>query len=135
MKLVVSYMHIFDLIMLRSPCKSLYNLVADSNSFPNNYVLNHNACAQYFISLRSTSCLEYLKSLNFFFKSDLLQYAVGFGHLDTVKFLRNTGCRIDVKSVQEAARIGNLEILLYCLEKNYKQEFDFYQKFVLCCGR
>jgi hypothetical protein len=47
-------------------------------------------CAQYFISLRSTSCLEYLKSLNFFFKSDLLQYAVGFGHLDTVKFLRNT---------------------------------------------
>ncbi len=123
MKIIISHTNYFDALMLRSSCKSLFNSHLDLNPFPKHFVLDQNECAAYFIKLGSISCLEYLKSLNFFFTIDLAIIAASNNQLEALKFLRNNGCRLNQQVVVEAARIGNLEMLKYCLE-NISNKID-----------
>lgn len=105
--------------MLRSSCKSWFNLILDLRSFPKWFVLNQQACALYFVLLGSISCLDYLKSLNFFFSSDLIPQAAASGHFDVVKFLHKSGCKLDQVTTVRAAGSGNIELLEYCIENSF----------------
>lgn len=113
---MIEQINLYDLIMLRSSCKSWFNLILDVRPFPKGFVLDQQACASYFSTIGSVSCLDYLKSLNFFFTADLLPSAVRSANVEVVKFLNENGCRVDYATAVEATRIGSLEILKYCLE-------------------
>jgi hypothetical protein len=109
--------------MLRSSCKSWFNLILDFYAFPKWFVLDQQACASYFVSIGSISCLEYLKSLNFFFSSELVANAAGSRHFDVVKFLHKHGCLLNELAACEAARVGSLEILKYCIENSFPRNY------------
>jgi hypothetical protein len=122
-KQIFENLNFYDLIMLRSSCKSWFNLILDFYAFAKWFVLDQQACASYFVSIGSISCLEYLKSLNFFFSSELVANAAGSRHFDVVKFLHKHGCPLDELAACEAARVGSLEILKYCIENSFPKNY------------
>jgi hypothetical protein len=104
--------------MLRSSCKSFFNLVFELHLFPKNFVLAQEACAKYFVILGSRSCLQYLKSLNFFFTSVLAAAAVETNNLEMLK--QENSIRVNQFAVLNSMRVGNLDMVKYCLEHSPK---------------
>ncbi len=102
--------------MLRTVCKSLYNLVADAHLFPKHFVLDQQKCLEYYVTLGNISALEYLRAMNFFFTPSLCVRAAESGRLDVIKYLRDNGCHLDYGTHFALTTSGHLDILEYILE-------------------
>jgi hypothetical protein len=121
--IMVTEMDIFDVIMFRTACKFLYNLVKASDRFPRHYVLDQQKCLEYYATLGNISALEYLKSMNFIFTAPVCERAAETGRLDVLKYLRTNGCFWSRMTPICAARNGHLDVLQYVLE-NETKSFD-----------
>lgn len=126
-------MNIFDIVMIRTTCKFLYNLVKASDSFPRHFVLDQQKCLEYYVSNGNISALDYLKAMNFLFTSPLCERAAETGRLDVLKYLRANGCLWNRMMPIFAARNGHVDILQYALEGDTKVQPLFDTQIVNMC--
>jgi hypothetical protein len=122
---VIGMTSLFDDIMLRTTCTALRKLVAAVERFPRHFVLDQQKCLEYYVTLGSVSALKYLKSMKFFFTTQLCERAAEVGQLDALKYMIKSGCALNSRILSTAALKGHLAVLICILQSLFHDQNEY----------
>ncbi len=108
--------NIFDLILLRSASKYLYNLCQHFISEEDVALFDQQECLIHYAKNGFSTCLEWARKLGYYWTASLCAAAAEYDRFDTLKMLRRNGCDWNEDVCANAAENGNLEMLKWARE-------------------